>query len=61
MAVTPHTDRVPLSELLDDVLRDYKVNGRRSLKTVTDYIDGICGRTSAPARPSVTTADVART
>jgi integrase len=38
--VTPQTNRVTLSELLDDVLTDYRVNGRKSLETVTYYIDG---------------------
>ncbi|HSP96837.1 MAG TPA: site-specific integrase [Candidatus Dormibacteraeota bacterium] len=57
--VTPQTNRVTLAELLDDVLTDYRVNGRRSLDTITYYIDGhvrpFFGTRKAA---SVTTADV---
>jgi hypothetical protein len=48
--VTTQTNRVTLSELLDDVLTDYTVNGRRSLDTVTHYIEGHVRPTSARAR-----------
>jgi integrase len=57
--VTPRTNRVTLSELLDDVLTDYRVNGRRSLDTITYYIEGhvrpFFGTRKAA---SITTADV---
>ena len=57
--VTPQTNRVTLSALLDDVLTDYRVNGRRSLDTITYYIEGhvrpFFGTRKAA---SVTTTDV---
>jgi len=46
----PRTNRVTLSELLDEVLADYRVNERRSLKTETCYIDGHLRPTSGTAR-----------
>jgi hypothetical protein len=57
--VTPQTNRVTLSELLDDVLTDYKVNGRRSLDTVTYYIEGhLRPYFGTRKAASITTADV---
>ena len=57
--ITPKTNRVTLSALLDDVLTDYKVNGRRSLDTVTYYIDGhLRPYFGTRKAASITTADV---
>jgi integrase len=37
--ITPKTNRVVMGELLDDVLTDYRVNGKRSLDTLTNHIE----------------------
>lgn len=57
--VTPQTNRVTLSELLDDVLTDYRVNQRKSLETVTYYIEGhVRPYFGTRKAASITTADI---
>lgn len=59
LPVTLQTNRCTVGELLDDVLNDYKVNGKRSLETVTYYIEGNARPYFGARRAaSVTTADL---
>jgi len=37
--VTPQTNRCKIDELFQDVLNDYKVNGKRSMDNVVGYVD----------------------
>jgi integrase len=57
--VTPRANRVTLGELLDDVLTDYRVNGKRSATNVERMINKHLRKTLAPRRAtSITTADL---
>jgi integrase len=57
--VTPRTNRTTVSELLDDVVTDYKTNGRRSLETLGYYIEGhVRPYFGASKAAAITAADV---
>lgn len=57
--ITPKTNRCTVSELLDDVLNDYRANGKRSIETVQHYIEGNVRPYFGDRRAaSVTTADI---
>ncbi|MBZ5574866.1 MAG: hypothetical protein LAO09_23680 [Acidobacteriia bacterium] len=59
LPITPQTNRCTVGQLLDDVLNDYTVNCKRSLVTVTYYIERNVRPYFGDRRAvSVTTADI---
>lgn len=57
--VTPQTDRVTVGALLDDVLNDYKVNGKKSIADAKRNAERLADHFGAKRKAaSITTADV---
>jgi integrase len=56
--VTPQTNRATFDELMADVLNDYKVNGKRSLETVTYHFAHLTAFFTERRAASINVADV---
>jgi hypothetical protein len=56
--VTPRTNRVTFDELAEDVLTDYKVNGKKSADQQERNLDHVLGMFRGWRAASITTADI---